>query len=59
MGKKLRAKKFAAVKRTLNPKDKRIKLNQDKYKKKEKIKNTQNNVTKDLDIRELYIFYYF
>ena len=35
MGKTNKTKKFAKIKRTLNPKDKRIKLNQEKLKKKE------------------------
>ena len=35
MGKTNKAKKFAKIKRTLNPKDKRIKENQEKLKKKE------------------------
>ena len=34
MGKTNKAKKFAKIKRTLNPKDKRIKENQEKSKKK-------------------------
>lgn len=48
-----RTKKFAAVKRTLNPKDKRIKGNTEKYKKKELAELEKNQVTKDIDIKEL------
>ena len=42
MGKTNKAKKFAKIKRTLNPKDKRIKSNAEILKKKEEIKNKKD-----------------
>lgn len=53
MGKMNRTKRFAAKKRILNPKDKRLKLNNEKYKKKELEELAKNNVTKDIQIKEL------
>ncbi len=59
MGKQNRAKKFAAKKRVLNPKDSRIKANQNKLKEKEEKKNKElkEKVTQDLQIKEMYLFY--
>ena len=54
MGKMRRTKKFAAKKRIINPNDKRIKENQDKLKQKEQEALSKNNVTRDLDIKEMY-----
>ena len=53
MGKMRRAKKFALKKRILNPNDKRLKENAEKLKKKELKELSKNNVTKDLEIKEL------
>ena len=55
MGKTNKAKKFAKIKRTINPKDKRIKENQEKMKKKEleKIKKDKDKINQDIQIREL------
>ena len=57
MGKMRRTKKFAAKKRIINPNDKRIKENQDKLKQKEQEELSKNNVTRDLDIKEMYHIY--
>ena len=54
MGKMRRTKKFAAKKRIINPNDKRIKENQDRLKQKEQEALSKNNVTRDLDIKEMY-----
>lgn len=58
MGKTRKTKKFAAKKRLINPKDGRIKKNQDKLKENEqKIQKAKTNkVNEDLEIKELYIF---
>ena len=53
MGKMRRAKKFALKKRILNPNDKRLKENAEKLKEKELKELSKNNVTKDLEIKEL------
>ncbi len=55
MGKQNRAKKFAAKKRLLNPKDSRIKANQQKLKEKEqkKIKILKEKVNEDLQVKEM------
>lgn len=54
MSKGKKAKKFAKIKRSLNPKDKRIKANQAILKKKEKEKNKKDNeLTKGMEIKEL------
>jgi|LauGreDrversion4_2_1035121.scaffolds.fasta_scaffold1780492_2 hypothetical protein len=55
MGKQNRAKKFAAKKRVLNPKDSRIKSNQSKLKEKEQKKNNdlKDKVNQDLQIKEM------
>ncbi len=56
MGKTRRTKKFAEKKRLINPKDSRIKKNQEKFKEKEKKieKSLKNKVNDDLEIKELY-----
>lgn len=50
-----RTKKFAAKKRILNPKDSRIKQNQEKLKEREKKINDKlkDKVNEDLEIKEL------
>lgn len=55
MGKQNRAKKFAAKKRLLNPKDSRIKANQKKFKEKEEQKKIKlkEKVNEDLQIKEM------
>ncbi len=55
MGKTRRTKKFAATKRLLNPKDSRIKKNQEKFKEKEQqiVKSLKNKVNEDLEIKEM------
>lgn len=53
MGKMNRSKKFAAKKRILNPKDKRLKQNNEKFKKKELEELSKNNITRDIQIKEL------
>ena len=53
MGKTKKAKKFAKIKRTLNPKDKRIKENQEKLKKKELALQKKEKVNEDIVIKEL------
>ena len=55
MGKTKRAKKFAEKKRMLNPKDGRIKKNQEKFKEKEQkiVKSLKEKVNEDLQIKEL------
>ena len=53
MGKTNKAKKFAKIKRTLNPKDKRIKANQEKLKKKELALQKKEKVNSDIEIKEL------
>jgi U3 small nucleolar RNA-associated protein 24 len=53
MGKTNKSKKFAKIKRTLNPNDKRLKSVNEKLKKKEEMKKSENNITRDLRIREL------
>ena len=54
MGKTNKAKKFAKIKRTLNPKDKRIKENQEKLKKKELNKryHTDKSFSNDIIIKK-------
>ena len=52
MGKTNKAKKFAKIKRTLNPKDKRIKENQEKLKKKELALKKKEKVNSDIEIKE-------
>ena len=51
MGKTNKSKKFAKIKRTLNPNDKRLKSVNEKLKKKEEMKKSENNITRDLRIR--------
>jgi hypothetical protein len=55
MGKMRQTKKFAAKKRILNPKDSRIKKNQEKLKEKEekKIKSLKDKVNEGMEIKEL------
>ena len=53
MGKSNKTKKFAKIKRTLNPKDKRIKQNQEKYKQLELKKNKDIIISKEFDIKEI------
>lgn len=55
MGKMNRTKKFAAKKRLINPKDQRIKLNQEKLKEAEmkKLDETRNQVLKDIKVKEI------
>ena len=53
MGKTKKTKKFAKIKRILNPKDKRLKSINESLKKKEQLENSKNNITKDLEIKEL------
>ena len=53
MGKTKKTKKFAKIKRILNPKDKRLKTINESLKKKEQLENSKNNITKDLEIKEL------
>ena len=53
MGKTKKTKKFAKIKRILNPKDKRVKSINESLKKKEQLENSKNNITKDLEIKEL------
>ena len=55
MGKMKKTKKFAATKRMINPKDQRIKVNQDKLKKKELLKDEdrKNQVLKEFKIKEI------
>ena len=43
--------KFAKIKRTLNPKDKRIKENQEKLKKKELALQKKEKVNSDIEIK--------
>ena len=58
MGKTRRTKKFAEKKRLINPKDSRIKKNQEKLKEKEQkiVKALKNKVNDDLEVKELYNF---
>ena len=53
MGKTNKTKKFAKIKRTINPKDKRIKENQEKLKKKELALQKKEKVNSDIEIKEL------
>ena len=53
MGKTNKTKKFAKIKRTLNPNDKRIKQNQEKYKKLELKEKKENKIEKEFDIKEI------
>ncbi len=53
MGKSNKTKKFAKIKRTLNPKDKRIKQNQEKYKQLELKNKNDNIISKEFDIKEI------
>jgi hypothetical protein len=55
MGKMRRTKKFASKKRLINPKDSRIKKNQEKFKEKEKKieKKLKDKVNADLELKEL------
>jgi hypothetical protein len=55
MGKMRKAKKFAAKKRILNPKDTRIKKNQEKAKEKESkiIKSLKDRVSEDIQVKEV------
>jgi U3 small nucleolar RNA-associated protein 24 len=53
MGKSNKTKKFAKIKRTLNPNDKRIKQNQEKYKKLELKEKKENKIEKEFDIKEI------
>lgn len=53
MGKTRRTKKFAAKKRIINPHDKRIKANTAQFKQRELKARETNNVTRDLDIKEM------
>ena len=55
MGKTRKTKKFAQVKRMLNPKDGRIKKNQEKLKEKEEkiVKSLKEKVNEGLEIRKM------
>ena len=53
MGKSNKTKKFAKIKGTLNPKDKRIKQNQEKYKQLELKNKNDNIISKEFDIKEI------
>jgi hypothetical protein len=55
MGKMKRTKKFAAKKRLINPKDSRIKKNQEKFKEKEQkiVKSLKEKVNEDMQIKEM------
>jgi hypothetical protein len=55
MGKMRRAKKFAEKKRLLNPKDSRIKANQEKFKEKEQkiVKSLKEKVNEGMQIKEM------
>ncbi len=61
MGKMRRTKKFAEKKRMINPKDGRIKKNQEKFKEKEqkKVKKLKDKVVDELEIKELYLYFKF